>query len=295
MQENQYFKNFKNIATLIVKASRFPQFRDTKWRADTIALTVGYQNIATIAYQIDKAIDRKIHEISTESAQGVPLRRGDFSEAMWLKEVIRDGEKFETSEGIALNASQLFAVWSLKILDDAAMFIHLMSDPNDVDLEDDSQCLQDKFDTNEQDLRCALIVSELLSNAVQTICQAESLLSESDLNALLDEYHRRGFDAAVREEAHRRADEHEKTVERCQAGAAARWERDPLKALRAEATELCIGLLEKWRANPSLYKGDPAFAEDMFGKIPTKSNGEPVYAYDTLLKRLLPKWKRQLF
>ncbi|TFW18863.1 hypothetical protein [Duganella callida] len=294
MQTNQYFQNFENIATLIVKASRFPQFRDIKWRADTIALTVGYQNIAAIAYQIDKSIGQKFHELSTESAQNAPLRRSDFSEAMWLKEVIRDGAKFETSEGIVLNASQLFAIWSLKILDDAAMFIHLMSDPNDVDLEDDSHCIQDKLDTNEQDLRCALIVSELLSSAMQTICQAESLLSESELNALLDKYHRRGFDAAVREEAYRRADEHEKIVERCKAGAAAKWKRHPLTALRAEATELCVELLEKWRANPSLYRGDSAFAEDMFNKIPTDSDGEPVYAFDTLLKRLLPKWKRQL-
>jgi len=294
MSKHQYFKNFEKIATLIVKAVRFPQFRDTKWRADAIVLAVGYQNIAAVAYQIDKAIDQKIHELSTESAQGVPLRRSDFSEVMWLREVIRDGAKFETSEGIALNASQLFAIWSLKILDEAAMFIHLMSDPNDVDIEDGHRTLQDKFDANEHDLRCALIVSELLSGAVQTICQAESLLSESELNELLDKYHRRGFDTAVREEALRRADEHEKIVERCKAGAAAKWERHPLTALRAEATELCVGLLEKWRANPSLYAGDSAFAQIMFSKIPTNADGDPVYTYDTLLKRLLPKWKRQL-
>src|SRR5471032_656243 len=146
MSKHQYFKNFEKIATLIVKAVRFPQFRDTKWRAVAIVLAVGYQNIAAVAYQIDKAIDQKIHELSTESAQGVPLRRSDFSEVMWLREVIRDGAKFETSEGIALNASQLFAIWSLKILDEAAMFIHLMSDPNDVDIEDGHRTLQDKFD-----------------------------------------------------------------------------------------------------------------------------------------------------
>jgi hypothetical protein len=247
-----------------------------------------------MAEEIDQAISQKVASLSSESSEAVALSRSDLAEVTWLRYVLSDNQTFVDSTGQVVDSSKLFAILALRLLDDAAMFILHMSDPRKSDEDGDCLDIASALVTSEQDLRCALLVSDSVTEAMQAISHAEGFLTQKELEVLLNKQHLRGLQEAASLETQRRAQERHQMTMRCKSGAHAKWQRDPLTEGRKKAQELCIHFLQLWRDTPNLYKSESAFIQAMLEKIDLKPDGDPVYSYDTIQKKLLPKWKQQL-
>lgn len=67
-----------------------------------------------------------------------------------------------------------------------------------------------------------------------------------------------------------------------------RHKRDPKQTAKTFIKE-CWG---QWQENPTLYRTQSIFANDVLTKIQTSDNGDPIISFDTIVKKWIPAWTK---
>lgn len=71
--------------------------------------------------------------------------------------------------------------------------------------------------------------------------------------------------------------------------ASQRYKHDPKQAAKAFVKECW----QQWQDNPTRYKTQTAFANDVLTKIGTDRDGNPIISFDTIVKKWIPIWAKE--
>ena len=66
-----------------------------------------------------------------------------------------------------------------------------------------------------------------------------------------------------------------------------KWAKHPSQRAKETAKECW----DAWQLDPRRYKNQPSFANDVLEKVETKTNGDPVITFNTIVKKYIPEWR----
>lgn len=121
---------------------------------------------------------------------------------------------------------------------------------------------------------------------IEKLSIAAFYLSEaSEAKALDSARHWRGFSLLDMEVQFKERKSKEATSR-----AAARYANDPKQVAKRFVKECW----QEWRTNATRYNSQSAFANDVLQKVETDQEGNPIISFDTIVKKWIPEWTKEI-